>query len=98
MFVCLVAVYTTHAPREPGFDTLDPVLCFWSPCCAGQRSVYASGLGMWLQEGCTGQASGVVGGTSVVVEAGNGSWVRQVLSHAKATSFWPVKVFFCYAI
>lgn len=61
MPVCLVAMSNTHEPREPGSDTLC-VLCFRSPCCAGQRSVSASGLGMWLQEGCRGQTSGVVAG------------------------------------
>lgn len=92
MPVCLVAMSSTHEPREPGSDTLC-VLCFRSPCCAGQRSVSASGLGMWLQEGCRGQTSGVVAGP--LVEAGVCSWVCRVSSHAKAASFWLLKVMVC---
>lgn len=77
---------------------LGAVLCFRSPCCTGEGSVYASGLGMWLQEGRHGQVSGAVGGTSVL-EAGDCSWVCHVSSRAKASSFQTVKVmrFFCYA-
>lgn len=69
VLVCLVTMCTTHMPKEPGFHTLSAVLGFRAPCCAGERSVYASGLGMWLQEGRDGQVSGAVGGTSLV-EAG----------------------------
>lgn len=91
MLVCLVTMCATHAPKEPGFHTLGAVLCFRAPCCAGERSVCASGLGMWLQEGRGGQVSGAVGGTSVV-EAGDCPWVCHVSSRAKATSFRTVKV------